>query len=322
MNRRVILTRYPDGRPAAEDFAVEEVPTAACSDGEILVAVSHLSMDPFPRLRMRADSRVGPPMALGATVGGRGVGRVVASKHADWAVGDWLHAETGWQSLAVLSPAGCERINTKLAPAERYLSVLGPSGLTAYMTTVAVGEVGPGKRFALAPAAGSVGTIAGQIARLKGAHTVGIASAAQVGALAGFGYDVAVDYAAPETAPADIDIFVDGVGGALHDAMLPRLSPRARVVLLGFISGYNDAGPPLYGNAMPILMKRARMEGFLLADWADRFDEARAALAGWLRTGDIVPVETIWAGLDSAPAAFAALFGDAAPGKQIVSIEG
>jgi len=322
MNRRIVLTRYPVGTSTAEDFAVEDVPTTDCANGEILVAVSHLSMDPFPRLRMRADSRVGPPMALGATVGGRGVGRVLASKHPDWAAGDWLHAETGWQSLAVLSPAGCERIDTTLAPAERFLSVLGPSGVTAYMTTVAVGEVGPGKRFAFAPAAGSVGTIAGQIARLKGAHTVGIASAAQTGALAGFGYDVAVDYAAPDAAPADVDIFVDGVGGAMHDAMLPRLSPRARVVLLGFISGYNDAGPPRYGNAMPILMKRARMEGFLLADWADRFDEARAALARWLRTGDIVPVETIWPGLESAPAAFAALFGDATPGKQIVSIKG
>ncbi len=322
MNRRVVLTRYPQGIPTADDFAVEDVPTADCGEGDVLVAVSHLSMDPFPRLRMRADSRVGPPMALGATVGGRGVGRVVASKHSDWVVGDWLHAETGWQSLAVLSPVGCERIDAELAPPERYLSVLGPSGLTAYMTTVVVGEVSAGQRFAFAPAAGSVGTIAGQIAKLKGAHTVGIATAAQTGTLAGFGYDVAVDHAAPDAAPVDIDVFVDGVGGPLHDAMLAKLSPRGRVVLLGFISGYNDAGPPRYGQAIPVLMKRARMEGFLLADWADRFDAARRALARWLRTGEIVPVETIWTGLDNAPAAFTALFGDAAPGKQIVRIEG
>lgn len=322
MNRRVVLVRYPDGIPTPDDFAVEDVATEDCADGEVLVAVSHLSMDPFPRLRMRPDSRVGPPMALGETVGGRGVGRVLASKHPDWAVGDWLHGETGWQALARLSPTGCERIDTSLAPPERYLSVLGPSGLTAYLTTVAVGDVQEGQTFAFAPAAGSVGTIAGQIAKLKGARTIGLAGATQTGALSVFGYDIGVDHAAPEAVPDGIDVFVDGVGGPLHDALLAKLAPRACIVLLGFISGYNNDGPPRYGSAMPVLMKRARMEGFLLADWAHRFDEARTALAGWLTSGEIVPVETIWRGIDQTPAAFAALFGDAAPGKQIVSIEG
>jgi len=320
MNRRIALARYPDGVPVADDFATEECVVPDLGDGQLLVEVAHLSMDPFPRLRMRADSRAGPPMQIGETVGGRGVGRVVASKHADWRVGDWVYGEVGWQTLVAIDARNCERIDVGLAEPQHYLGVLGPSGLTAYMTTVALGNIAPGETIAFAPAAGSVGSIAGQVARVHGARTVGIASAAQLPALGKLGYDLAIDYAAPDNCPDGVDLFIDGVGGALHDALIGKLRTRGRVVLLGFIAGYNTAGPPIYGQAVPVLMKRARVDGFLLADWSHRFGEARAALAGWLASGDLVPVETVWRGLDTAPAAFAALFGDAAPGKQIVSL--
>lgn len=316
--RSIVLSRYPDGVPTPADFAMRTAPDPQPGAGEVLVAVSHLSMDPFPRLRMRANSAPMPPMPLGETVGGRGVGRVIASCHPDWREGDWLHGELGWTNRAVLDPGGCERIDPALGQPARHLSILGPSGLTAYMVTVALGQVQPGQTFAFSPAAGSVGSIAGQIAKARGAQTIGIASAAQGAQLAG--YDVAVDHAALDALPGDIDLAIDGVGGDVHDALVRALAPRGRLVLLGFIAGYNDAGPPRYGNAAPILMKRARMEGFLLADWRDRFDEARAALSGWLADGTIQPVETVWRGLEQAPAAFAALFGDAPPGKQIVAI--
>ncbi len=318
MTRRIALAQYPVGVPQADDFRIEGIARPEPREGEVLVAVSHLSMDPFPRLRMRADSRAGPPMPLGDTVGGRGVGQVIASRHPDWHAGDWLHGELGWTTHVALSPDGCERIDLRLGPPERHLSVLGPSGLTAYMVTVALGGIAAGETMAFAPAAGSVGTIAGQIARARGARTVGLAGTSQLGALTGF--DVAVDHAAPDALPDGLDLVVDGVGGRVHEAMVVRLKPRGRAILLGFIGGYNDTAPPRYGNAMPVLMKRARMEGFLLADWRNRFDEARTALSGWLADGSIVPVETIWHGLDRTPAAFAALFGDAPPGKQIVAI--
>jgi NADPH-dependent curcumin reductase CurA len=317
MNRRIVLARYPDGLPGTDDFRVEAVAMPQPAEGEVLVAVSHLSMDPFPRLRMRADSRAGPPMPLGATVGGRGVGQVIASRHPDWPEGSWLHGELGWAGYVALDPQGCERIDLHLGPPERHLSVLGPSGLTAYMVTVALGAVQAGETMAFAPAAGSVGTIAGQIARARGARTIGLAGKTQLATLTG--YDEALDHDA-QGALAACDLVVDGVGGAVHEALIAALKPRGRAILLGFIGGYNDAAPPRYGNAMPVLMKRARMEGFLLADWRDRFDEARVALSEWLADGSIVPVETIWHGLDQAPAAFAALFGDAPPGKQIVSV--
>lgn len=318
MMRRIVLARYPDGVPTPADFAVQDARDPEPAEGEVVVAVSYLSMDPFPRLRMRADAGPMPPMPLGETVGGRGVGTVVASRHPDWREGDWLHGELGWASRVVLNPDACERIDLSLGPPERHLSVLGPSGLTAYMVTVALGQVQPGETFAFAPAAGSVGSIAGQIAKAKGATTVGIASAGQACQLVG--YDIAVDHAAPDALPEGLNLVIDGVGGAVHDALVRKLVPRGRMLLLGFIAGYNDAGPPRYGNAAPVLMKRARMEGFLLADWRDRFDEARVALSGWLNDGTIVPVETIWHDLDQTPAAFAALFGDAPPGKQIVAI--
>lgn len=322
----IILQRYPDGAPGIDDFALREMAPPAIGEGEVLVAVSHLSMDPFPRLRMQARSPAGSPMVLGEVVEGRGIGRVLQSRHPGIEEGDWVLGEPGWRTHAVMPGHSVEQIDPSIGVPRQWLGVLGPSGLTAWFVTNGLGKPAPGEQVLIAPAAGSVGTIAGQLARLSGAHTIGIGSAAQAGALTGaLGYDAAVDYRAlPESlaraCPNGVDLFIDGVGGVMHDAVLPLLNPRARIVLLGFISGYNEPGLPHYGAAPPILMKRARMEGFLLADWRAEFREARAALAALVDGGDLMPVETIWRGLDQAPQAFAALFGDAAPGKHIVSL--
>ena len=230
------------------------------------------------------------------------------------------------EKLRILEAADrCEKIDYAAGSPSLHLGALGPSGLTAYFTTVALGGLREGETLAFTPAAGSVGSIAGQIARILGARTVGIASTGQLAALSGFGYDagVALDGLADLGAacPDGIDLFIDGVGGAVHEGILPRVNLRARIVLLGFIAAYNEVGPPRYGNAASVLMKRARMEGFLLADWRDRFDEARTALSGWIAEGRLRNVETVWPGLEAAPAAFSALFGEALPGKQIVTIE-
>lgn len=327
MSVEIVLARYPRDRiDPANDFRLQEVPCPAPAEGEALVEVTHLSMDPFPRMRMRADSRVGPSMALDRFVEGRGIGRVVDSRHPGFKPGNWVMGELGWRTHAQLPGDQLVPIDLALGPPERHLSVLGSSGLTAYFTMEA-GRPQPGETVVIAPAAGSVGMIAGQIAKRAGARVVGIGGGSQCAALTReLGFDAAVDHACLadqlHTACLEgVQLFLDGVGGPTHDAVMSGMAPRGRVILLGFIAGYGE-GPRPYGSMLPPLMKRLQVQGFLLADWRDRFAEAQAQLADWLRTGAIRPVESIWEGLDQAPAAFAALFGDAAPGKQIVRLQG
>lgn len=320
MNRQIQLVRYPSGLPQPSDFAEVSATMPVPGPGEMLVRVECLGLDPFPRLRMRADSRVGPPLPLDTVVDGRGVGIVIASNHPDFAAGDAVAADTGWQQFAAIPGAAAQRLDLAFGPIERHLSTLGPSGLTAFFTCEAIGPRA-GLTLAIAPAAGSVGVIAGQLARAAGARIIGlVASAAQADFLTGqLGFDAAV------TDPARIEEpvhgFIDGVGGALHEAVVAKLALHARIVLLGFIAGYNDAAPPVYGTALPLLFKRATVSGFLLADHAPDFARARTALAAMLDDGRLRPVETLHAGLAATPAAFAGLFGDPAPGKQIVRLD-
>ena len=325
MSREVHLVDYPESAPEPRHFAVVDVAELAPGDGEVLVAVGHLSMDPFPRLRMRADSRVGPPLPLNRAVEGRGVGRVIASRYAGFAEGDLVAGELGWRERAVVPGAALQPLDAALGPPERHLSTLGPSGLTAFFCAERLARAG--ETLVIAPAAGSVGALAGQIARGRGARVVGLVSGERQRRflLDELGFAAAVDHADPDAladaCPDGVHAFLDGVGGAVHEAVMARLAVHGRVLLLGFIAGYNDFEPPRYGAALPILFKRASVEGFLLADHQARFDEARAVLAAMIDTGALRPVETIWHGLSQAPAAFASLFADAAPGKQIVAIE-
>ena len=320
MNRQIHLVRYPTGLPQAADFADVGTAMPVAGPGEILVRVECLGLDPFPRLRMRADSRVGPPLPLNAVVDGRGVGIVVASRHPDFTPGDAVAGDTGWQAFASLAGSLVQRLDLKLGPIERHLSTLGPSGLTAFFTTETIAPR-PGMTLLIAPAAGSVGVLAGQLARAAGARVIGlVASQAQADFLTGRLYfDTAFTDATMIDEP--VHAFIDGVGGALHDAVVQRLALHARVVLLGFIAGYNDAAPPVYGAALPVLFKRATVSGFLLADHVADVDRARTSLAAMLDTGTLQPVETIHHGLAATPAAFAGLFAEPPPGKQIVRLE-
>jgi len=326
ITRQIVLAAYPVGTPQTGDFSARSGTLPDVGDGEVAIKVSHLSIDPFYRLRMRPDSSVGPPLALGQVVESRGVGRIVQSRAPGFAVGDYVAGDVGWQSHAVLGAGGLRRLDCALGPPQRHLSLLGPSGLTAYFSMHVLGAPAPGATVVVAPAAGSVGTVAGQIARAAGARVVGVGSgAAQLARLIEIGFDAAIDHRDPAAlaaaCPAGVDVFLDGVGGVLHDAVTDLIRPRARIVLLGFISGYNEAGPPHYGKILPLLFKRARLEGFLLADWQARFDEGLAQLSAWEKAGIVRAIETVWPGLESAPAAFCALFGEAPAGKQIVAVD-
>lgn len=326
-NRQIHLAAYPAGLPQPDNFRMVETGPPALQDGQALVRVAYLSMDPFPRLRLRPDAAA--PLPLHTVMDGRGVGWVMDSRHPDVAVGDWVAGDVGWQDYAALPGAALTKLDPALGPLHRFLSLLGPSGLTGYFTVLADGVPSPGGTVVVAPAAGSVGTVAGQIAKLHGCRVVGIAGGvAQCAFLEQeLGFDRALDHHAPDFAaalaaacPRGVDLFIDGVGGALHDQVMERINSHARIVLLGFISGYNQAAPPAYGRPLQVLFKRAVMRGFLLADYQARFAQAQRALAQWHQSGQVRPVENIWQGLDQAPAAFAALFADAKPGKQLVCV--
>lgn len=321
MNRQVHLVRYPNGVPTPDDFALVEAPLPQLCDGEVLLGVDCLGLDPFPRLRMRPDSRVGPPLPLGQVVDGRGIATVIDSRHPRLGPGDVVHADTGWQTHAVLPGDGLVPLDLSQGGRTAQLSVLGPSGLTGWLTAGWAARAG--ETVVIAPAAGSVGVVAAQLALAAGAQVIGItASCAQA------------EWAARElgiTARTADDVlahglhgpvhgFIDGVGGRLHDAVVQAMAPGGRVLLLGFIAAYNENGPPAYGGAAPVLFRRLRVEGFLLADHAPRFAEARSRLAAALASGALRAFETIHHGLAAAPAAFAGLFADPPPGKQIVRV--
>ncbi len=317
--KALCLARYPEGLPQAADFELRELPDPVPGIGEVLVRVTHLSMDPMPRLRMQAKPPFGPAMRIGRPVEGRGVGRVLASNDPGFSAGDRVVGELGWQTLSSVEAGRLTRVEGVLP--HQHLNLLGATGLAAWFVVEALSLQG-GETLLVAPAAGAVGSLVCQIAQ-RTAPRLRIVGTAVSRAQADFlrSIDVeALDGEADWPGPG-IDAFVDGLGGAFHERMLTHLNPRARVLLLGFLSGYGGEALPRYGNAATILMKRARMEGFLLADHMDRAAEARIRLQGWLADGTLTPAETIHKGLESAAAAFAGLFADSPPGKQIVELE-
>ena len=313
MSRAVRLVRFPAGVVTAADFAVADAAVPDLADGEVRVAVDYLSMDPAVRTRLTPTPTMGPPVAPGDVVPGRGVGRVIASRSTALPVGTAVYGEVGWREVAVLPAAGLEVVAGDV-PLHHHLNALGPTGLAAWFVVAAVAPQ-PGETLLIAPGAGAVGSLAAQLALARGARVAGTAvGAAQHAYLRGLGV-------APVDPAGDLpvaDMVIDGVGSDFHDRAMARLNPRGRVVLLGFLSDYGTAGPPRYGSMGPVLMKRARVDGFLLADHMTGAAAARAGLAAAITGGSLVPAQTIHAGLDAAPHAFAALFGDAPPGKQLV----
>lgn len=321
--KALCLVAYPQGAPRPADFELRELPEPAPGPGEVLVKVTHLSMDPLPRVRMQESPPMGPAMPLGAPVEGRGVGRVIASNNPDFAQGDMVLGELGWQEFAAMSTDALTRIEG--GQPYQHLNALGPTGLAAWFLVETLSPHA-GETMLVAPAAGAVGSLACQIAaaRAPGLSIVGTALGKdQADYLSAIGVR-AMEADADWPEPGGIDLFVDGVGGTFHDRMLASLNPRARVLLLGFVSAYGEEGSPHYGNAATVLMKRARMEGFLLADHlhdADAVESARSQIAAWLENGTLQATERLHHGLESAATAFAGLFSDSPPGKQIVELE-
>lgn len=329
--RRILLKRYPQGVPVAEDFELVETTAAAPAEGEVLVETHWLSMDPLPRVRMDPAARFPPPLALGSVVVGRGVGRVLDSRHAGIAPGDWVAGELGWQDPAVVPGQALRRVDESLAPVQTALGVLGPSGITAWCLVNLAAPPRPGDDVVIAAAAGSVGSVAVQLAKLAGVRVVGIVGGERQARFVReeLGADAVVDHRSDTlqddlaaALPTGADVFLDSVGGRLHEAVMSRLADHARVVAFGFISAYNaGAGQqPEYGRVYELIRRRATLSGFLVGDHAARFGDALAALAKLLADGRLRNAESVADGLEQAPVAFARLFESDPVGKQLVRV--
>jgi len=338
VNRRILLVRRPQGMPVPEDFRIEAAPIPEPADGQFLVRAHYLSVDPLQRVRMNESSTYGATIPLGTPVWGRMVGKVVASRHPAHAVGSFVEGMLGWQEYALSDGSsakaeyapGVTPVDPALAPISTALGILGMPGLTAYFGLLALGQPQPGETVVVSAAAGTVGSLAGQIARIKGCRVIGVvgspAKAAHI--VDELGFDAAIDYRAEpdiaarlrRLAPAGVDVYMDNVGGAIRDAVMAHLRRGARIPLIGRISQMHQAQPMSRDPQVALMHARARMEGFIVYDWVDRAAEAHAAIAGWLREGRLTYRETIHDGLENTVPAFISMMQGGNLGKALVRL--
>ena len=329
-NRQFLLAKRPVGAATRDTFTFQQVPVVQPKDGQILVKNEYLSLDPAMRGWMNEGKSYIPPVALGDVMRALGVGKVVASAHPGFAVGDYVNGALGVQDYFVGEPRGFYKIDPKLVPLPVYLSALGMTGMTAYFALLDVGAPKAGDTVVISGAAGAVGSIAGQIAKLKGCRVVGIAGGQEKCArlVDEFGFDGTIDYKNEDVlaglkreCPKGVDVFFDNVGGEILDAVLSRLNFKARVIICGAISQYNNKeavkGP---ANYLSLLVNRARMEGFVVMDYADRYAVAGQEMAGWLLKGQLKSKEHIVEGLESFPESLAKLFSGENHGKLVLKV--
>ncbi len=329
-NRLVVLASRPVGVPQAEHFAIRSAPVPELAPGQILVANRFVAVEPAMRGWVNAAPNYSPPVPVGDVMRGFGVGEIVASRAAGFAVGDRVAGLFGWQRYAVVDAGVARRVVDRDLPESTALGVLGTNGVTAYWGLLGVGLPKAGDTVVVSTAAGSVGSAAGQIAKLKGCRTVGIAGGAEKvrQCLEEFGYDAAIDYRGGDLAaaldaacPGGIDVYFDNTSGRISEAVWPRLALRARVVICGTASIVNwDPWPSGPRVERHLLVKRARMEGFLLFDWMDRYEEAVRDLAGWVRDGRLRYREHILRGFEAAPDAIAMLYRGENTGKLLIEV--
>ncbi len=332
VNLQCRLAARPVGLPKSSDWDFVEEPAPAPGEGEFLVQVDFLSVDPAMRGWMNAGRSYVPPVEIGAVMRAGGIGRVLDSRHSDYGVGDVVYGFFGVQRYALSDGRGVTRVDTTFAPAPVHLGVLGTGGLTAYFGLLDVGRPESGQTVVVSGAAGSVGSIAGQIARIKGCRVVGIAGGPDKcrWLLDELGFDAAIDYKSGDVraelrthAPDGIDVFFDNVGGPILDEALRRLARGARVVICGAVSQYNaEAGPSGPANYLQLLVARASMTGFVVFDYADRYAEGVSQLGRWLQSGELRSREDVVHGdIEQFPDVLLRLFEGANTGKLVLAVE-
>ena len=335
LNRQIQLASRPVGAPTAANFHLATTTVPSAGPGQVLLRTVYLSLDPYMRGRMSAAASYAASVAVGATLIGATVCRVEASQHERFAVGDWVLAYTGWQDYAVSDGSGLTRLDPAMARPSYALGLLGMPGFTAYMGLLDIGAPKAGETVVVAAATGAVGSVVGQIAKLKGCRVVGIAGGPRKcqAAVDELGFDACIDHHSPElpallaaACPNGIDVYFENVGGKVFDAVLPLLNAAARVPVCGLIADYNATGLPGGPDRSALLMrtlliKRIRMQGFIIFDdYGHRYPEFAQEMAQWLKQGKVKFREDIVDGLENAPQAFIGLLEGKNFGKLIVRV--
>ncbi len=331
MNRQITLVKRPTGMPDESCFTLISSPMSHPANGQVLVKTRFISVDPYMRGRMNDRKSYVAPFQLNEVLNGGVVGEIVESKSSSFVKGNIVVGNLGWQDYSVAEAKDVRRINLEFGPVSTALGVLGMTGLTAYFGFLEIGEPKKGETVVVSAAAGAVGTIVGQIAKIYGCRVVGIAgSDKKVTYLKDeLGFDDAINYhaskdltkALSDTCPNGVDIYYDNVGGTISDAVLALINNGARIPLCGQISLYNEKEIPVGPRIQPSLLSHsALMRGFLVRNYADRFDQGIYQLAEWLREKKLKYNESIMEGLENAPKAFIGLFVGENLGKQLVSV--
>jgi NADPH-dependent curcumin reductase CurA len=329
LNRRVTLAERPVGFPEESNFALAEAETPTAGPGEVLSRLLWVSVDPYQRGRMSTQRSYARGLELGDVITAQAVGEVVESRDARYEEGDLVVGQLGWQEYAVARGGALRKLPSQLEPPTLALHAVGATGFTAYFGLLDVGRPRPGDTVVVSGAAGAVGQVVGQIARLTGCRTVGIAGGPEkCGDLRDvYGYDAALDYkgqdlraAVKEACPSGADVYFDNCGGEISQAVWSRLNVGARIVICGQISQYNEERPEPTFHPGLLIVFRARMEGFLVSDYAPRFDEAATRLGRWVAEGKIRWREDVTDGLENAPRAFIGMLRGENRGKALVKV--
>jgi NADPH-dependent curcumin reductase CurA len=329
MNRQIVLKSRPAGAPGVDNFELVERPMSEPGDGQILVRHSWMSLDPYMRGRMSDAKSYAKPVAIGEAMTAGTVGEVVKSRHPGFKEGDTVQLQGGWQDYAVSDGKGVRKIDPTAAPVQTALGVLGMPGMTAYCGLLEIGRPKPGETVVVSAASGAVGSVVGQIARIKGARAVGVAGGEAKCRYVReeLGFDDCVDHRAPDlvarlerACPKGIDVYFENVGGAVQEAVWPLLNDFARIPVCGLIAQYNDTTPRPGPNFFTVLRKRLAIRGFIVWDFAEKEEDFRRDVAAWIREGRIKYREDVVEGLENAPQAFLGLLQGKNFGKLLVKL--
>ena len=329
VNRQILLKSRPEGAPGLDNFELVESPVPKPGEGEVLMRTLYLSLDPYMRGRMNAAKSYAKPAAVGEPMVGGTVGEIVASRNPKFSVGDIVLSYGGWQEYALSSGTALRKLDPAAAPVSTALGVLGMPGMTAYVGLLEIGQPKPGETVVVAAASGAVGSVVGQIAKIKGCRAVGIAGGGDkcrfvTGEL---GFDACVDHRAPDSAraleaacPKGIDVYFENVGGAVQQTVWPLLNDFARIPVCGLIAQYNSPTPMPGPDMFSVLRKRLMLRGFIVSDFAAKQGDFLREAGEWVRAGRLKYREDIVDGLAQAPAAFLGLLQGKNFGKMLVRV--
>ena len=333
-NLQIVLASRPVGRPSPDNFQFVQAPVPSPGDGQVLLWIRYLSLDPYMRGRMSAAKSYAAAVEIGQVMEGGTVAEVLESRHPDYAAGDVVLSYSGWQSYALSDGTDLRRLDPQQAPVTTALGVLGMPGFTAYAGLLTLGQPKAGETVVVAAASGPVGATVGQIAHIKGARAVGIAGGPEKCALVRdvFGFDVALDHRSPtfaedlrEACPDGIDVYFENVGGKVWDAVFPLLNTFARIPVCGLVAQYNSTGPFEGPDRLPSLMrdvltKSLTIRGFIQREFSAQRPDFYREMAQWIAEGRVKYQEDIVDGLESAPEAFIGMLEGRNFGKLIVQV--